>query len=134
MKPEHSLAIDRLERQLALLRELAAVLQQANAVLMGPDLNAIESHTRRQQELCEALRVLAPAEMASAAEMSPEIQQHRGVVLRELAQAKGHVAHLNRVHSAMLGRARRYLEIFACLIASSAPTYSCPPGALRERR
>jgi hypothetical protein len=146
------LSFERVERRLALMRELAGTLEQAQAALLASDLQRIEEHTARQRELCDALRLLeAPATSPGKdvlheptgpdlpkASLPPELHERWSALSQELAQVQSRVGHLNRVHAALLRRAQRALAIVSRLLASSAVTYTLPqpatPAELGGRR
>ena len=152
MDQELYLSFERVERRLALMRELAGMLEQTQAALLASDLERIEAHTVRQRELCDALRLLeapgtspgkdAPRKRTRVhlpeGSLSPELRERWSTLSQELAQVQSRVGHLNRVHAALLRRARRSLAIVSRLLASSAATYTLPQPAtaaeLGERR
>jgi hypothetical protein len=149
MDPKLQLAFDRVERRLALMRDLAATLEQAQAAVLAGNLEMIEAHTVRQRDLCEALRQLTistvsaggramqpPGPEDPAAESPSPKHEQWSALLGELAEVESRVGHLNRVHAALLRRAQRSLAIVSRLLASSEITYSPPAaaGGLGERR
>lgn len=148
---EPSLSLQLLERRLALMRELASSLRQAEAAVVGSDVASLDRHRVRQQQLCAALgqldtearhlRLCAAPENVPAVERSwipapgsgvpPHIQQRWNALALELTKTEAQVRHLNRVYGALLRRARRTVEIFCRVLASSAITY-VPPRARSE--
>lgn len=135
-----------LECRLALMRQLAASLEQVQGAVVGSDLVSIDGHTVRQRELCEALRRLgieilsgAPGAPVGGEGRSeaigvepaqvgdpPQIRQRWEALARELIQVEMQVDQLNRVYAALLRRARRIAEIFMRLRANSSGTYTRP--------
>jgi len=58
--------------------------------------------------------------------VSLHVQQRWKTLARELTQVETGVSQLNQVHGALLRRARRTVEIFNRVLASSAITYIPP--------
>jgi hypothetical protein len=144
MDQELTTSFELLEQRLALMRELARSLEQVQSAVVGSDLRGIEGHSARQQELCEALRQLAaetvgphPAiadesgrpktgtQLPESA-VSPHVRQRWDTLAQELTQVEIRVRQLSRVYGALLRRARRTVEIFNRMLASSANTYAPP--------
>jgi hypothetical protein len=128
-----------LERQLAGMRELAASLQRAQGCVLHGEITGLEEETRHQQQLCAWLQDFeqAPAndlpspERRTAAASLPE--QWRGrwqMVGLELAAVENQVRHLNRVHAAILRRARQSLVVLSQIVASCGPTYEVKSAPL----
>lgn len=135
-----SSANDFLERQVALMRELAGSLERAQAAVLNSDGVQIRAQTILQQKLCGELQQLAgkfspedssPAHMvtpthpADAATLHP-LAQRRQSLLTQLRETGKRVEQLNRVYSALLRRARRTVDIFCRVLANSGITYLPP--------
>lgn len=130
-----------LERQIALMRELAGSLERAQAAVLSSDIRQISAQTLRQQRLCEELQRqagrmsrqngLAVAPMATptapvdAYPLLPTSARQRSL-LAELRETGKLVERLNRDYAALLRRARRTVDIFCRVLASSAITYLPP--------
>jgi hypothetical protein len=125
MDSEIPAPLEQLEKRLMLMRELAAALEQAQAAVVASDLERIHSQTARQQELCQELTRLG----VPAGTGSPAVQSRWDALSGELAKVETEVEYLNRVHASLLRRARRTLEIFSRVLASSAVTYAPPTMA-----
>jgi hypothetical protein len=124
------------------MHELAASLERAQAAILHTDASQLSAQTKRQQELCEELRRLAPesvpgkafplAEAVRSFARKPDIAvlhpaiQRRQVLAVELAQVEAQVANLNRAYGSLLRRARRTVDIFCRVLANSGVTYLPP--------
>jgi len=130
-----------LERRIALLRELAGSLQRAQAAVLRSDIGQMTAQTLRQQKLCEELQphagrmsrpnavpvapMATPRPPVDALPLQPlSARQHS--LLAELREAGKLVERLNRDYAALLRRARRIVDIFCRVLASSAVTYLPP--------
>jgi flagellar FlgN protein len=140
---------DLIERRLALMRALADSLERAQTAVAQSNLVEITGHTARQRELCAAVRQLesearqfvADAAIAdetrpqnirtrqSQSGVSPLMQQRWNAVAEELSELEIRVGQLNRIYGALLRRARRTVDIFCRVLASSAVTYAAPRAA-----
>jgi len=130
-----------LERQLALLRELAGSLQRAQAAVLSSDIGQMTAQTLRQQKLCEELQrhagrmpcpnavlvapMATPTPPVDALPLQP-LSARRRSLLAELRETGKLVERLNRDYAALLRRARRTVDIFCRVLASSAVTYLPP--------
>jgi hypothetical protein len=159
MDEELTISFSLLQRRLALTRELASSLEQAQNAVVRSDLRGIEGHSALQRELCEALRQLeseargqlprSPVADESGQQqswvqlpedaVSPLVERRWKVLAQELSQVEMRVRQLNRAYGALLRRAQRTLQIFLRVLASSGNTYAPPkcapasaPSALRE--
>jgi hypothetical protein len=135
-----------LERRLALMRDLAGTLEQAQGAVVRLDLPGIDRITTRQQDLCEVLRQLeseggrharsiatsggSPIKKAGVAlpddAVSPALGGRWKTLSEEVSRVEIRVFRLNQVYGALLRRARRTAQIYACALASSANTYPAP--------
>jgi hypothetical protein len=126
MDPEHS-PEQAGNNRLARLQELAHSLERAYAAVLDSDLAEIRRQTALQQELCSSLRQrpVNPPEMRalsrgrSAAGNGDALAEH-------LAEVERKVVQLNRKYAALLRRARRTVDIFCRVLATSALTYPPP--------
>jgi flagellar biosynthesis/type III secretory pathway chaperone len=144
MNQELTASFDLVERRLALMRELAASLEQVQSAVVHSDLRGIDSLTAQQGEICEGLRRLEgeasqnPPGAAIARqcreqesgvgfeEGSFSLRQRSNVLAQELNEVELRVAQLNRVYGALLRRTQRTLQIFLRVLESSANTYVPP--------
>jgi flagellar biosynthesis/type III secretory pathway chaperone len=144
MNQELTTSCELLERRLAMMRELAHSLEQAQTAVVRSDLGGINGHTARQRELCEALRQLeteaarCPPRNPSGKSIwvqlpenavSSQVRERWQTLTQELTQVEMQVDQLNRVYGALLRRAQRTLQIFLRVLASSANTYAPPKCA-----
>lgn len=147
-----SSANELVERQVRLMQELAGSLERAQAALLNSDVAQLGDQTILQQRLCEELQQLAgkvalkplfraplipPAHHADNATLERFAQRQRSL-LTELREIGRRVEGLNRDYSALLRRARRTVDIFCRVLASSGITYLPPAAparsALRDSR
>jgi|SRR5436853_6943602 len=126
MNAQTGFSLGALEQRLALMQELAAELEEAQAAIVASDRNELQLHTERQRALCEA--VCAFSSPPVPAEVSPDFRQRRNILTQKLAEIENRVRRLNRIHAALVRRAQRTLAIFSRALASSAITY-VPPQA-----
>jgi hypothetical protein len=145
MDQDLSSANDFLERQVALMRELAGSLERAQAAVVNSDVAQICAQTILQQKLCGELQQLAESvspEHSSPAHMVPATQpadaatlhplaQRQQSLLTELRKIGKHVEGLNRDYAALLRRARRTVDIFCRVLANSGVTYLPPTSQAR---
>jgi hypothetical protein len=108
-------ALDSHGLRLALVSELSESLGKSQTALLSFDLAKFESQTVRQAQLCcELVRLPEAKNIASA----------------ELLKAEADLRYRLRVYAALLRRARRTVEIFCRVLASSGVTYA-PPRSSR---
>lgn len=115
MNPGISFRLGKPERRLGLMRELAGALAQAQAALLASDGEELQIQTERERTLCRTLQSFPPEATNPRRQCSQELRE-LGLQIRDL----------NLVQAALLRRARRSLEILACLRARCAPTYTAP--------
>jgi hypothetical protein len=135
-----------LERQIALMRELAGSLERAQVALFNSDVAQVGVQTILQQRLCEELQQLAgkfslkpsfpahmitPTHQANVATLDPFAERQR-FLLSELREIGKQVEGLNRHYSALLRRARRTVDIFCRVLANSGITYLPPSPQARS--
>lgn len=136
MAQDLSSSFARLENRIELMRQLAGSLTEAQAAVLALDAAALETATRHQQQLCQQLRALADIPQTACSEshetgldQPPEImesapRQRWNTLLAELAAVQADVRRQNRVHAALLNRARRSTALLANILASVAGSYS----------
>jgi hypothetical protein len=120
------------ESCLILLRELSDSLALGQAALLASDLESFDLQTIRQQDVCLELLHLQslmkahnPAEFPGS-NLSPGGQTQSAARSRELRQAESQLWQQARLYAAVLRRARRTVEIFCRVLASSGTTYAAP--------
>jgi len=91
-----------------LWQELGDSLQQAQAAVLLSDLRQLGCQTARQRELCARL--------------------HQTTVTEGWGEPIRKIAEQTRSYAAVLRRARRTVDIFCRVLASSALTYPPPRG------
>lgn len=148
MDENHSSGNELLERQVALLHELAGSLERAQAAVLNSDVAQIGVQTILQQRLCGELRQLAgelslkpsppdrrgsAVRRADAATLHPVVERQHSL-LAELREIGKHVEGLNRDYSALLRRARRTIDIFCRVLRNSGITYLPPAPQARSVR
>jgi len=128
-----------LERRLAWMRELAASLQRAQQCVLHGAVTQLEEETRHQQQLCARLQEFeqrppnhSPSSVrATPVGLLPEPWRGRWQMVElELAAVENQVRHLNRVHAAILRRARQSLVVISQVVASCGPTYEVKSAPL----
>lgn len=127
MNPETSHPFGPIKTRIALLQELAEELQGAQPALTRDEVEALERHTVRQNELCNALR---EQESARAFGSRSNPTSTRIEVQQEMLNLETRVRRLNRVYAALLRRATRSLVIMQRCLEGSAAVYSRP--AIRD--
>jgi hypothetical protein len=110
------------EHRLALLREMAGSLAQAQAAVISSDLASLEYHTERQRLLCQQLQALYTQPIPSLPSSTPG-----DALSPALSEAETEVQRRLRVYGALLRRARRTVGIFCRVLATSGVTYIVPP-------
>jgi hypothetical protein len=142
MDENHSSGHELLQRQVALLYELASSLERAQAAVLNSDFGQIGAQTILQQRLCGELQQLAgklslqssPPEQTGSAGHGAEaatwhpVAERQHSLLAELRDIGKQVEGLNRDYSALLRRARRTVDIFCRVLTNSGITY-LPPAA-----
>jgi len=141
---ERATAFELLAGRLALMRELAASLEQVQTAIVRSNLAGITGHIALQRELCQAVRQLeteAPqwsstklsavriprAPLPAPEDAASGLARHRwNAVAKELIEVEIRVGQLNLVYGALVRRARRTVDIFNRALACSANTYAPP--------
>lgn len=144
--PDLNKLIETLERQLRLLHELAEELGACRPAFMAMDLEGIYLHIRRQEEICENLRVAEEARAvawiaASASLDLPSIDDNLRSwisrldtedavrfrrLLTEMAVTEGEVRHQNRMHINLVDGSRRTLSVLDHVLTAFSPAYALP--------
>jgi len=129
-----------LEKQVTRLRELAGSLERAQAAVLRADAGQLNIQTLKQHTLCGELRRLGSVppllasshaqpvtsmEVAATPALDP-LAEHQQALLSELQDMVKRVQRLNREYAALLRRARRTVDIFCRVLASSDITYVPP--------
>jgi hypothetical protein len=104
--------------QFALLRQLVDSLLRAHAAVVHSDLMEMMRQTTYQKELCARLRLLAQSPVTGKNDAN----------LEELKKLHEEAAALNRKYGVLLRRARRTVDIF-CRVLATSLTYPPPRNA-----
>jgi uncharacterized protein YhaN len=146
MKREVQHYLELLEKRLETLRLLATDLDESRAAYVTLDLRSMHQHISRQENLCteirmldgelqnmkESLRSLAAAgEMPSTlneleAQLDPISARQLHVLLGGLKAIQADVRRLSRVHSELLRRSRRSVNVLLNFLAHYSGTYPLP--------
>jgi hypothetical protein len=146
MKSEVQQYLDLLERRLATLRMLAADLDESRSAYVTLDLRAMHQHTARQENLCSEIRMLdtelqnmkdrlrglaAAGEMPATlgeleAQLDPMSARQLHLLLGGLKAIQVDVRRLSRVHSELLRRSRRSVNVLLNFLAHYSGTYPVP--------
>jgi hypothetical protein len=121
-----------LEQRLALMRELANSLREAQLALGCADIGTFESRTSEQINLCRQLRDVEQKLQAAHDHcsclvpiISDTSSHHRtGVIGEETRKVQDRLRALNRVHAALLRRSAHSLQILSNLLDTAAVAYS----------
>jgi len=141
-----------LERRLVTLRLLAVDLEESRKAFVDLDLPAIHRHISQQERLCTEIRLLdaelkdelqkppckgAPAENLSLpakldVQVNPDSARQLQLLLGGLKAIQADVRRLSRVHSELLRRSRRSVNVLLNFLAHYSGTYPThmvrPPG------
>src|SRR5579872_3988692 len=138
--------LELLERRLATLRLLAADLDESRSAYVTLDLRAMHQHISQQEHLCTEIRML-DAELqamkgkltglAAAGEMPATLGELEGqldpssarqlhLLLGGLKAIQADVRRLSRVHSELLRRSRRSVNVLLNFLAHYSGTYPLP--------
>jgi len=146
MKREVQQYMELLERRLATLRMLAADLDESRSAYVTLDLRSMHQHISRQENLCmeirlvdaelqnmkEKLRGLAAAgEIPSTlgeleAQLDPMSARQLHLLMGGLKAIQVDVRRLSRVHSELLRRSRRTVNVLLNFLAHYSGTYPLP--------
>ena len=146
MKSEVQRYVELLERRLATLRLLATDLDESRSAYVTLDLRAMHQHIAHQENLCTEIRLL-DAELRelktkltgrpSAGEMNPMFHsldaqldptsaRQLNLLLGGLKAIQSDVRRLSRVHSELLRRSRRSVNVLLNFLAHYSGTYPLP--------
>jgi hypothetical protein len=151
MKSEVQRYLVLLERRLATLRLLAADLDESRSAYVTLDLRAMHQHTSHQENLCMEIRTLdselqdlkgkltglaAAGELPSTlggleAQFDPASARQLHLLLGGLKAIQADVRRLSRVHSELLRRSRRSVNVLLNFLAHYSGTYSLPMARAR---
>jgi len=146
MKSEVHRYLELLERRLATLRMLAADLDESRSAYVTLDLRAMHQHTAHQENLCTEIRVLdtelqglrgqitglaATGEISLKlsdleAQLDPASARQLHLLLGGLKAIQADVRRLSRVHSELLRRSRRSVNVLLNFLAHYSGTYPVP--------
>jgi hypothetical protein len=146
MNREVQIYLELLERRLATLRLLAADLDESRSAYVTLDLHLMHQHISRQENLCteirmldaelqrmkEKLRALAangdmPTTMSELeAQLDPASARQLHLLLGGLKAIQADVRRLSRVHSELLRRSRRSVNVLMNFLAHYSGTYPAP--------
>lgn len=138
--------LELLERRLATLRLLAADLDESRSAYVTLDLRAMHQHISHQENLCAEIRLLDAelqamkgklGELAAAgqipatqaeleAQLDPASARQLQLLLGGLKAIQADVRRLSRVHSELLRRSRRSVNVLLNFLAHYSGTYPLP--------
>jgi hypothetical protein len=131
MKSEVQRYLELLERRLATLRLLATDLDESRSAYVTLDLRAMHQHIAHQENLCTEIRMLDAelqdlkgtlAGLAAAGEIPRQLH----LLLGGLKAIQADVRRLSRVHSELLRRSRRSVNVLLNFLAHYSGTYPLP--------
>ncbi len=146
MKNEVQSYLGLLERRLATLRLLATDLDECRWAYVSLDLRAIHQHTAHQDNLCNEIRALdvelqdlkrkisawaAAGELPKSlegleAQLDPASARQLHLLLGGLKAIQVDVRRLCRVHSELLRRSRRSVNVLLNFLAHYSGSYPAP--------
>jgi hypothetical protein len=146
MKREAQHYLELLERRLVTLRLLAADLDESRSAYVELDLRGIHQHISHQENLCTEIRLLdeelnslreeltgpaAAGELPSAlskleAQLDPASARQLQLLISGLKAIQADVRRLSRVHSELLRRSRRSVNVLLNFLAHYSGTYPLP--------
>jgi hypothetical protein len=146
MKREVQQYLELLERRLVTFRMLAADLDESRSAYVTLDLRAMHQHISRQENLCAEIRMLdtelqsmkdqlrglaAAGEMPSTlgeleAQLDPTSARQFHILMGGLKAIQADVRRLSRVHSELLRRSRRSVNVLLNFLAHYSGTYPLP--------
>ena len=138
--------LELLERRLATLRLLAADLDESRSAYVTLDLRAMHQHIAHQENLCAEIRLLDAelqamkgklAELAASgqipatqseleAQLDPASARQLQLLLGGLKAIQADVRRLSRVHSELLRRSRRSVNVLLNFLAHYSGSYPLP--------
>jgi hypothetical protein len=151
MKREVQRYLELLERRLVTLRLLARDLDASRTAYVDLDLRAMHQHISQQEDLCTEIRLLdaelksvrekltdpgAPGKLPVAvtqleAQLDPASGRQLQLLLSGLKAVQADVRRLSRVHSELLRRSRRSVNVLLNFLAHYLGTY--PLHVIRPR-
>jgi hypothetical protein len=146
MKHEVQRYLELLERRLATLRLLATDLDESRSAYVTLDLRSMHQHIARQENLCTEIRMLdaelqnmkeglrglaAAGEMPATlgdleAQLDPMSARQLHLLLGGLKAIQADVRRLSRVHSELLRRSRRSVNVLLNFLAHYSGRYPVP--------
>lgn len=139
-----------LERRLATLRMLAADLDESRSAYVTLDLRAMHQHTSYQENLCTEIRTLDSelsdlrGKLAGAAggettatlsgpeaQFDPTSARQLHLLLGGLKAIQSDVRRLSRVHSELLRRSRRSVNVLLNFLAHYSGAYPSPAARIK---
>jgi len=146
MKHEVEQYLALLDRRLATLHLLATDLDESRSAYVTLDLRAMHQHIARQENLCTEIRLLdaelqgmkeklramaAAGEIPSRldeleAQLDPASARQLQLLLGGLKGIQADVRRLSRVHSELLRRSRRSVNVLLNFLAHYSGTYPLP--------
>ena len=146
MKREVQQYLELLERRLATLRLLATDLDESRAAYVTLDLRLMHQHIAHQENLCTEIRLLdaelqnmkeklrglaAAGEIPSTlgeleAQLDPLSARQLHLLMGGLKAIQADVRRLSRVHSELLRRSRRSVNVLLNFLAHYSGTYPVP--------
>jgi hypothetical protein len=146
MKSEVQHYLELLERRLATLRLLATDLDESRSAYVTLDLRAMHQHISHQENLCTEIRMLdaelqdlkgtlaglaaageIPASLGDLeAQLDPNSARQLHLLLGGLKAIQADVRRLSRVHSELLRRSRRSVNVLLNFLAHYSGTYPLP--------
>jgi len=153
MKREVQQYLELLERRLATLRLLAADLDESRSAYVTLDLRSMHQHIARQENLCTEIRLLdgelqgmkgrlrglaAAGEMPATlseleAQLDPRSARQLHLLLGGLKGIQSDVRRLSRVHSELLRRSRRSVNVLLNFLAHYSGKYPLPAARSQGR-
>ena len=138
--------LELLEKRLVTLRLLASDLDQSRSAYVELDLQAMHQHIAHQENLCMEIRLLdaelrrlgeklggqaTPGENPAgisqlAAQLDPPAARQLQLLLSGLSAIQADVRRLSRVHSELLRRSRRSVNVLLNFLAHYSGTYPLP--------
>jgi hypothetical protein len=152
MKSEIQQYLDLLERRMATLHMLAADLEESRSAYVTLDLRAMHEHIARQENLCAEVRMLdaelqgmkdklrglvGTGQMPAAlggfeAQLDPTSARQLHLLMGGLKTIQADVRRLSRVHSELLRRSRRSVNVLLNFLAHYSGTYPLPLAASKQ--
>lgn len=146
MKREVQHYLELLDRRLVTLRLLAADLAESRSAYVKLDLRGMHRHISHQENLCTEIRLLdaelnslrekltspaTPGGLPSAlselqAQLDPASARQLQLLLSGLKTIQADVRRLSRVHSELLRRSRRSVNVLLNFLAHCSGAYPVP--------